>query len=391
MNTPEKKEKKPSDSMQLPLLDLKREYLEIAAELSEALNQTASAANYIMGPAVRQLEDEISAYLQSRHSIGVASGTDALLISLRALAITRTGKEYFTGTDEIITTPFTFTATGGTIVRAGATPVFADIDPATFNLDPKYVRGAVTSNTVGIVPVHLYGQPCNMDVLTEIASENGLFILEDVAQAFGGKWKGSYLGTIGDLGAFSFFPSKNLGCFGDGGMVSTSNDELADMVRMLRTHGGRDKYNVEHIGYNSRLDTIQAAVLSVKLKHVNRLNDLRRRIASYYSKELKALDWLITPDEIENGEHVFHQYTVRIKDGKRDLVQEKLNENGVSTAVYYPVPLHQMKVFKERSINAGALSNTEKICSEVLSLPINPLLKNNELDYIIDIIKRIRV
>lgn len=376
---------------QVPLLDLQKEYEEIKGEIDESLLKTVSGARYILGPEVEKLEAEIARYLGVKYCVGVASGTDALLLSLRALAVTRKKSEFFAPDDEIITTPFTFTATGSTILRAGAKPVFVDIDPVTFNIDPQQVKAAITNKTVGIIPVHLYGQPCPMDKIMEIAEKNGLFVLEDAAQSFGAKWQGKKVGGMGTLAAFSFFPSKNLGCFGDGGAVATSDAELAEKVKMLRTHGGKDKYNVEYLGYNSRLDTIQAAVLLVKLKHVDRLNCLRREIASYYNEHLKGLAWLSVPGEAQGAEHIFHQYTVRIGGGKRDTVQAILKEKGISTAVYYPVPLHEMKVFAGRCRINGSLPYTVKACQEVLSLPVEPLLQEKELKYVVDSIRNIKL
>lgn len=370
----------------IPLLDLNREYLAYKQELDQALLEAVSSANYILGPEVNKLEEEVANYLGTEHCLGVASGTDALVISLRALAIKFKGKEYFSPEDEIITTPFTFTATGGSILRSGATPVFIDIDPATFNLDPQKAAEAITENTVGIVPVHLYGQACAMDQLNTLAEKHGLFILEDVAQAFGGKYKQKKLGSIGHMAAFSFFPSKNLGAFGDGGMLATADDELAEISRMLSKHGGRDKYNVNYLGYNSRLDTLQAAILLIKLKYVDHFNSLRRKIADCYNEALESLDWLATPSETEKG-HVYHQYTLCVKNGRRDYLQKKLKEQGIATAVYYPLLLTSMQLYQRRCIVPATLEQSEKACREVLSLPVEPLLSKKELNYVVDTIK----
>src|SRR3990172_8101104 len=254
---------------QIPMLDLRREYEYMKEEIDSAIKKCLEHQKWILGPEVGELERKITEYIGGKHCVGISSGTDALVLALMALAIKIKGKEYFDRNDEIITTPFTFTATGDAILRAGATPVFVDINPDTYNIDPASIKGYLQSHSsrvVGIIPVHLYGQSCGMDEIMEIARENDLFILEDVAQAFGGKWKGKMLGAIGTAGTFSFFPSKNLGGFGDGGMVSTNDDENAELVRMLLKHGGRDKYNVDHIGYNARLDTLQAAILLAKFK-----------------------------------------------------------------------------------------------------------------------------
>lgn len=377
--------------MQVPLLDLQREYADLAREIEPVMRRVSSGAGYILGPEVELLEAEVSAYLGTKHCIAVASGTDALVIALRALAIMRKRQEYFDRQDEIITTPFTFTATGGAILRAGATPVFVDIDPKTYNICPEQVEKAINRHTVGVLPVHLYGNPCQMDQIMELARANDHFVLEDAAQAFGAGYRGKKMGVTGTAGAFSFFPSKNLGGFGDGGAVAAGDDGLAEIVKMLRTHGGKDKYDAEHIGYNSRLDTLQAAILLVKLKHVDRLNSLRSKIASFYDENLHDLDWLTTPEIVEGGAHGYNQYTVRIKKGKRDLVRAKLKEKGVTTAVYYPVPLHRMKVFAGRCRIAGDLVRAEKACAEVLSLPIEPLLRKEELDYVISSLRRIYI
>lgn len=370
----------PNQPRQVPLLDLPRQQAEFSAEIDEALKRVTSGAAYILGPEVKMLEQQLASYLGVAHCSGVASGTDALVIALRALAIVRTGKEYFSPDDEVIVPSFTFTASGEAVLHAGATPVFVDIDPATFNINPEAAAAAVNSHTIGLMPVHLFGNPCPMDAIMELARKHDLFVVEDVAQAFGASFGPSKLGSFG-TGAFSFFPSKNLGGFGDGGAVTTGEEELATVIRMLRTHGGRDKYNAEHIGYNSRLDTLQAAVLLVKLKHVERLNRCRRAIASYYDQHLCGLDWLTLPSAVPGGEHVYNQYTVRVLNGKRDLVQEKLREKGIGTAVYYPVPLHRMNLFAGRCKTAGSLEQTERACAEVLSLPIEPLLTEAELAY----------
>src|SRR3972149_441449 len=284
---------------QIPMLDLRREYEYMKKDIDAAISRCLEHQKWILGPEVGELERKIAEYIGVKHCIGISSGTDALVLALRALAIKTKGKEYFDRDDEIITTPFTFTATGDAILRAGATPVFVDINPDTYNIDPvkirEYISSAGPDNIVGIVPVHLYGQSCGMDEIMEIARENDLFILEDVAQAFGGKWKGKRLGAIGTAGTFSFFPSKNLGGFGDGGMVSTNDDEIAELVRMLLKHGGRDKYNVDHIGYNARLDTLQAAILLAKFKYIDEFNERRRKIAEIYNRELADIDGVVLP------------------------------------------------------------------------------------------------
>ena len=264
-----------------------------------------------------------------------------------------------------------------------------DIDPDTFNIEPEQVKVAIEkygNNIVGIIPVHLYGQPANMDEITKIAKENNLFVVEDCAQSFGAKWDGRQTGSFGDTGCFSFFPSKNLGGFGDGGMITTDDDELAEIIKMLRKHGGKDKYNVDHIGYNARLDTIQAAILLAKMKYIDEFNNRRREIASFYNEDLKEIAWIKTPQVHKKAYHVYHQYTIRVLN-KRDEVQKKLKEEGIQTMVYYPVSLHQMKVFKNRCKCLGELKNATKATAHVLSLPIEPLQSKQDIEYVTKTIK----
>jgi dTDP-4-amino-4,6-dideoxygalactose transaminase len=380
---------------QIPMLDLKLEYDYMREDIDAAIKRCLEHQKWILGPEVRELEDKSAGYLGVKHCIGVSSGTEALVLSLRALAIKLKGQEYFDGTDEIITTPFTFTATGDAVLRAGATPVFVDINPQTYNIDPQKISDYLVSNAsgvVGILPVHLYGQSCNMDEIMEITKKYNLFVVEDVAQAFGGSWNGEKLGSIGDTGCFSFFPSKNLGGFGDGGMVSTNDDEIAELVRMLLKHGGKDKYNVDHIGYNARLDTLQAAIILAKFKYVDGFNERRRKIAEIYTKELSGMADLTLPINhhplpITECYHVYHQYTVRTS--KRDELQAYLHEKGISSMVYYPVPLHKMKVFSGRCKLTGEIVEVEKAVKEILSLPIEPLFTEEEISHVCKTIREV--
>jgi dTDP-4-amino-4,6-dideoxygalactose transaminase len=372
--------------LNLPFLDLKRQYRIIQIDVERALSEVFKKQTWILGEEVKLLEEKVARYLGTNYAVGVNSGTDALVIALRALALKTKGKQYFEPENEIITPSFTFTATGEAIVRAGATPVFVDIEPKTFNLNPEEVKKAINKNTVGLLPVHLYGQPANMEQIVEIARENSLFVVEDVAQAFGSKWDGKFAGSIGDAGCHSFFPSKNLGGFGDGGMITTNDAEIADYARWLRAHGGKDKYNVDYIGYNSRLDTIQAAFLLVKLNYLETFIKMRRELAAYYHENLKGIDQIVLPLEERKAFHTYNQYTIRVKN-KRDWFQEKLKEKGIPTMIYYPVPLHKMKVFKNKARIKTELRETEKACREVLSLPIEPLLNNTEKKEIIRAIK----
>lgn len=375
---------------QIPMLDLRLEYEYMQAAIDGAIKTCLEHQKWILGPEVKQLEDEIAGYLGVKHCIGICSGTDSLVLSLRAQAIKLINREYFDKTDEVVTTSFTFTATGDAILRSGAIPVFVDIDPGTYNIDTEKIREYIKSskNVVGIIPVHLYGQACNMDEIMKIAEENGLFVIEDVAQAFGSAWKDKKLGSIGTTGSFSFFPSKNLGGFGDGGMVSTNDDKTMELVRMLLRHGGKDKYNVDHVGYNARLDTLQAAIVLAKFKYIDEFNNKRRQVGMQYNEGLRDVKGIVLSELLPEAFHVYHQYTIRILNGKRDELQKHLKEKGVSTMVYYPYPLHKMKVFGDgRSKSFGSLENAETATESVLSLPIEPLQSKEDTLYVIDCIK----
>jgi len=376
----------------IPMLDLNLEYEYMQSHIDTAIRRCLEHQRWILGPEVKELEEKIAGYLGTKHCIGISSGTDALVLSLRALAIKLKGQEYFDRSDEIITTSFTFTATGDAILRAGATPVFVDVDPNTYNIDPqqieKYLDSQSPLGVVGIMPVHLYGHSCSMDAIMALADKHRLFVLEDVAQAFGGLWKGRKLGAMGTVGAFSFFPSKNLGGFGDGGMVATNDDEIADLVQMLLRHGGKNKYNVEHIGYNARLDTLQAAVLLAKFGFIDEFNERRRKIAARYHDGLKGIAGIRLPESLPDACHVYHQYTIRVLEGKRDALQKYLGEHHISTMVYYPVALHKMKVFEGRSRIFGDAGNAESLCHQVLSLPVEPLMGDADIERVIDTIRR---
>lgn len=354
----------------VPLLDLRRQYLALEGELSEAMEAVAASGRYILGPNLIKLEEELADYCDCRNAIGVANGTDALHLALRAARI---GPG-----DEVITTSFTFIATSEAIGMVGARPIFVDIQPATFNLDPTRLEAAITPRTKAIIPVHLFGQPCDMTPILDVARRHGLRVIEDCAQAIGARYDGRPVGSMGDLGCFSFFPSKNLGCFGDGGMVLTNNDSLAERVDMLRRHGGRKKYLHEELGLNSRLDELQAAILRVKLPHLDAWNAARRAIARRYNEALAGLDWVVTPREIDGVEAVYHQYTIRAQ--RRDTLKEKLAAAGVQSAIYYPVPLHLQRVHTDLGLEKGSLPETERAASEVLSLPIFPELEDKQIE-----------
>lgn len=359
----------------IPILDLSPEIDELWDDLNAAIQRVMRSGHFIMGPDVVAFEQEAAEYLGVKHAVGLNSGTDALIIGLRALGIG--------AGDEVITTPFTFFATAESISTVGATPVFADIDPDTYNIDPEQIRATITPRTKAIMPVHLYGNPCAMDEIMAIAEEHKLLVIEDCAQSFGARYKGRQTGTIGHVGAYSFFPSKNLGAFGDGGMLVTNDDQVADMARMLRAHGSRKKYHNEMIGYNSRLDTLQAAILRVKLPHLDKWNEGRRRVAAIYNELLNDVPGVVTPVLSEG--HVFHQYTVRFLTADRDEVQRKLEAEGIGTMVYYPIPQDQLPIYTgqyEPCPLSGAAAK------QVLSLPVSPALRKQAQDVIVRALRR---
>jgi dTDP-4-amino-4,6-dideoxygalactose transaminase len=364
----------------VPILDLSPEIDELWNELNAAMQRVLKSGTFIMGPDVKQFETEVAQYLGTKHAIAVNSGTDALIIALRALGI---GPG-----DEVLTTPFTFFATAESISSVGATPVFVDIDAAGFNIDPKKIEEKITSRTKAIMPVHLYGNPAAMTQIMDIAKKHNLKVVEDCAQSFGARYSGAcsgcngscntstrsalsgkMTGTMGDMGAYSFFPSKNLGAYGDGGLITTDNDALAETARMLRVHGAKKKYHNEVLGYNSRLDTLQAAILRVKLPHITKWNEGRRRVAATYNELLKDVPGVITP-HLADG-HVFHQYTIRLTNANRDSVQERLEQRGVSTMVYYPIPQDKLPIYAGQH-PANPIS--DELAQQVISLPIWPTL-----------------
>ena len=365
-------------SFHIPLLDLAPEIESLLDELQAASTRVLRSCRFILGPEVENFESEAADYLGVKHAIGVNSGTDALTIALRALNIG--------AGDEVITTPFTFVATAEAICSVGAVPVFVDIDARTLNIDPNQIESAVTPRTKAILPVHLFGLACEMDAIADVARRRGLLIVEDAAQAFGGRYREAMLGALGDIGAFSFFPSKNLGAFGDGGLVATNRDDVADTCRKLRNHGGRDKYRAETLGYNSRLDELQAAILRVKLPHLDRWNDNRREVARLYDEKMKGISWLSTPHEPENCHHVYHQYTVQITSQARDDAADHLANEGISTGIYYRLPLHRVPVFQAARHNCPA---ADECARRVLSLPMSPSLKEAAIDRIVSVTQKV--
>lgn len=361
---------------QIPILDTSPETESIWPDLMTAVEGVFKSGQFIMGPNVTSFEQECAQYLGVKHAVGVNSGTDALILGVHALGL-KPG-------DEVITTPFTFFATSECVSHFHATPVFVDIDPDTFNFRVEDIEAAVTPKTRGIIPVHLFGQPVDMDPLMEFAKSRGLWVLEDVAQAFGSDYKGRKVGSIGDAGAFSFFPSKNLGAFGDGGLFTTNDDAAADLVRVLRVHGARKKYNNEMVGVNSRLDALQAAILRCKLPHIDEWNAGRRAAAHRYTEALSGIEGVVTPTEVPYGTHVYHQYTLRIVGRDRNAVQQKLAESGVSTMVYYEKPLHKLPVYKDLTVSMPV---SEKCAAEVLSLPIWPKIEWGTQSVVVEALK----
>lgn len=365
-----------STTKRIPVLDLSYELKELKPQILGAIENVLDQGAFIMGPKVKEFERNVAEYLGVDYAITLNSGTDALVIALLAAGI---GEG-----DEVITTPFTFFATAEAISQVGATPVFVDIDPHTFNINPHLLGSAITTKTKAIIPVHLFGQSVDMDPLLAVARQHNLIVVEDVAQAFGGEYQGNKVGTIGDVGCFSFFPSKNLGAYGDGGLLVTNNRELAEKSAMLRTHGSKKKYYNELIGFNSRLDEIQAAILEVKLPHIDAWNEGRREAAARYKELLGHVEGIILPAEESYSKHVFHQYTLRVLNGRRDELQAKLEGYGVSTMVYYPVPVHKLPVYESLNVS---MSVAETLSFEVLSLPIWPQIEASTQQYIAGKIK----
>lgn len=368
--------------MKIPILDLKPQYASIKADIHAALDRVLESGAFIMGPEVKQFEQEVATYLGVKYAIGVNSGTDALVIGLKAAGIE--------AGDEVITTPFSFFATAESISNVGAKPIFIDIDPHTFNLNAHKIEAKVTPKTKAILPVHLYGHPASMATIMEVANKYNLKVIEDCAQAFGAHYWGNAVGnepsdiatvdhlcgkavgTIGDVGAYSFFPSKNLGAYGDGGLIATNDDAIAEKAKMLRVHGALKKYHNEVLGYNSRLDSIQAAILRVKLPHINEWNRGRRQVAQTYNDGLANLPGIITPQVVKG--HVFHQYTIRVLDQKRDALKQYLADHEIGSMVYYPVPQDQLPVYLGEY---DGFEVSSQYTQEVLSLPIWPELKSD--------------
>jgi dTDP-4-amino-4,6-dideoxygalactose transaminase len=369
--------------MNVPLLDLTLQYRQVADDVMAALRGVVEDQRFILGPVVERLEEEVAGRLGVKHGIGCASGTDALLLAVRALGVEHG--------EEVVTSPFTFFATAGAIHNAGGRPVFADIDPDTFNLAPDAAEAAITGRTRAVMPVHLFGQMADMRALRAIGDRRGVAVIEDAAQAIGARQRDGdgwiTTGTLGDACAFSFFPTKNLGAFGDAGMMVTNDDAVAERLRKLRVHGGRQMYHHEEVGFNSRLDAMQAAVLSAKLPYLDGWSEARRRNAAFYDDALAGIGGLVPPVVRAGNESIVNQYTVRVLDGRRDALQDFLKARGVGSSVYYPIPLDRQECFLHLGYRPGQFPESERASREVLSLPIFPELTPAQLGYVADSVR----
>lgn len=366
------------------MVDLKNQYLKIKDEIDTALISCVESTRFIKGPEVAAFEKSLCNYLGVTHAIGCGNGTDALQIALMALEL-KPG-------DEIIIPAFTYVATAEAIALLGLTPVMVDVNPKTFNISAQEIEKALTQKTKAIIPVHLYGQSADMQAIMNIAKKYGIYVIEDNAQALGAEYiyadgLSQKTGTIGHIGCNSFFPTKNLGCFGDGGAITTNNTELAEKCRMIAAHGQKKKYHHSVIGCNSRLDTIQAAILNIKLKYLNEYISVRQKAAKYYHKNLSEIRWIKLPEQEENCVHTFNQFTLKIENGKRDQLQNFLKEKGIPSIIYYPLPLYKQEAFKWYCKPEFELPNTEVLCNSVLSIPIHTELTNAVQDQIITAIR----
>jgi dTDP-4-amino-4,6-dideoxygalactose transaminase len=371
------------DEHPIPLIDLTAQFQGMSAEVMAAVEKVFSEQKFILGDEVAELEHDIATYCDARQAIGCNSGTDALILALQALNIG--------AGDEVITTPFSFFATASAICRAGAAPVFVDIDPDSFNLDPQQVEDAITPRTKAILPVHLFGQCCEMEPLWRIAAQHGLHIVEDACQAIGAEYHGRRAGVLGTVGCFSFFPTKNLGGAGDGGMLTTDDADVANRLRRLRVHGDVGQYEHVEIGMNSRLDALQAAVLRVKLRKLDQWTLARQQNAKRYSelfREYGLHEHLVPPKVLPHRRHVFNQFTVRIRHGARDAVLKSLRERKVGCAIYYPKPLHVQTCFASLGYQAGDFPAAEAASKEVLALPIYPELPRADLERVVEELAR---
>ena len=371
--------------MQVPLLDLRPQYQPLKQEIREAIDRVVESQGFILGPEVAEFECQAAGYCQSRFALGVSSGTDALILALMGLGIGQG--------DEVITTPYTFFATAGSIARVGATPVFVDIDPRSYNIDVSQIEAKITPKTKAIMPVHLYGQCVDMDALGRITESRGIALIEDAAQAIGSEFKGKRAGSFGGIGCFSFFPSKNLGAFGDAGLVTTDDEKLFEHLKIMRVHGGERRYYHDYVGGNFRIDALQAAVLAVKLKHLDSWTDGRRRNAEIYrglfektglvGKDLKSA-CVVLPEELPNRKHIYNQYVIRVRD--RERLIEELGKEKIGNAIYYPVPLHLQKCFSDLGHRKGDFPESETAAETTLAIPIYPELSSDQLEFVVHVI-----
>lgn len=363
----------------IPFVDLKRQYLTIKDEIDDIISKVLSDTAFVGGPYLKSFEKTFADFCNVKYCIGVGNGTDALFIALKALNI-GTG-------DEVITAANTFVATSEAITMSGAKPVFVDINPKTYNIDTEKIEEKITSKTKGIIPVHLYGQPADMDPILDIAKKYNLNVIEDAAQAHGATYKGRIIGSIGDIACFSFYPGKNLGAYGDGGAIVTNNDELAIKARMIANHGRIDKYDHEFEGVNSRLDGLQAAILEIKLKHLPKWTEYRRRNAYLYNEHLKASNF-ITPSETDDVKAVYHLYVIRGTNGQRSEFQSYLKSKGISTGIHYPIALPNLKAYRYLNHQADDFPEATKVSQEILSLPMFPELEKSQIEYIVKSINK---
>ena len=372
---------KQKQNMKIPLLDIPASYKEILADVEKNISQVIHSGRFILGPMVEELEQQVATYCETKYAVGVSSGTDALLISLMAAGV-EVG-------DEVITTPFTFFATAGSIARLGARPVFIDIERETFNIDPNQIEKNITDKTRAIIPVHLYGQSVNMGPILELARKNNLVVIEDAAQAIGSEYKGRRVGSMGDYGCFSFFPTKNLGGFGDGGMVTMSSEDLYKRVKTLRVHGANPKHYHKVIGGNFRIDALQAGIVLAKLKYLDQWTEKRRENAQTYGQlfnEKGVTDQLTLPSEVA-PRHVYNQYVIRVQEN-RDELRGFLSENNISTEIYYPLPLHLQDCFASLGYKKGDFPESEKAAEETITLPVFPELTQEQLNHVVEMIDK---
>lgn len=362
--------------MNIQMVDMKKQYDEIKSRLEPKVLEVLAGGYYIGGPELKAFEEKAKAYIGVKHAIGCANGTDALQIAMMALGLKRG--------DEVITTPFTFIATAETIQILGLKPVFVDIKADTYNMDPDMIEAVITKKSKAIIPVHLYGQASDMDKINRIAKKHNLAVIEDNAQGFGAKYKDKMLGSMSDIATVSFYPAKNLGAAGDGGLMLTDCDELADKVRMIANHGQNERYKHQVVGVNSRLDAIQAAILNIKLDYLDGWNEKRRTAALRYKKNLKYV--AVVPFEHKDNYHIYHQFSIQVK--KRDELQKYLTDNKIPSAIHYPIPLHLQVAFKGLKLGKGSFPISEKVAEGIISLPMHPHITNDEIDFISDTIKK---